>query len=54
MMVHKCDLCKKEIRKREMMVSVGLSQPFGSFEFCTACGEPILDVLKKKQLIEED
>ena len=46
MLVHKCDICKKEIKKDEaVFASVGsfLSNQI----FCLKCGKPVADFVNK-------
>ncbi|MEK7128144.1 MAG: hypothetical protein AAB933_01095 [Patescibacteria group bacterium] len=52
MNVRKCDICKKEI-KMEDSVKAGVGY-FADKEFCSKCGKPILDFLKKRKLLDED
>ena len=43
--MHKCDICKKEIKGKEIRASA-LGQ-FANFTFCEKCGKPISQFLKK-------
>ncbi len=45
MLVTKCDICKKEIKKEAIFASIGgfLSNQ----AFCLNCGKPVLNFLKK-------
>jgi DNA-directed RNA polymerase subunit RPC12/RpoP len=49
MLVHKCDNCKKEIKKGEGEVVAGLGWP--NYSFCIRCGKPIIAFLKKSKLL---
>ena len=46
MLVRKCDNCKKETKKENAEVVVGLGWP--TYSFCTRCGKPIIAFLKKR------
>ena len=50
MLVTKCDSCKKEIKKRDERIVVGLGWP--EFSFCGRCGKPIIAFLKKHKLFQ--
>ena len=50
MLVRKCDNCKKEIKRRDEAVIVGLGWP--EFSFCGPCGKPIIAFLKKRKLLQ--
>jgi hypothetical protein len=50
MLVKKCDKCKKEIKKGDEALVVGLGWP--EFSFCGRCGEPIIAFLKKRKLLQ--
>jgi hypothetical protein len=49
MLIRKCDVCKKEIKKgdQEIVVMMGWHQ----FSFCAGCGRPILAFLRKRKLL---
>ena len=47
MLITKCDICKKEIKKREQIVLAGRGSHFATNSFCLDCGKPVLDFLKK-------
>jgi hypothetical protein len=49
MLVHKCDNCKKEIKKGDAEVVAGLGWP--NYSFCTPSGKPIIAFLKKRKLL---
>jgi len=49
MLVKKCDNCKKEIKKGDDELVVGLGWP--NYSFCRRCGKPILAFLKKRRLL---
>lgn len=51
MFITKCDLCKKNIKKRPITVSFGF---YERVELCEKCGLPILKFLKKKKLIKPE
>ena len=48
MLVTKCDSCKKEIKKRDERIVVGLGWP--EFSFCGRCA--IIAFLKKHKLFQ--
>lgn len=52
MMIHKCDICKKQIKRDT--VSIGYDGRWSSNEFCLDCGKPIFDFLKKNKLIDKE
>jgi hypothetical protein len=47
MLVTKCDICKKEVKNREHIVLAGAGSSFATNSFCSNCGKPILNFLKK-------
>jgi len=50
-MVNKCDLCKVELEKEPVMAGFGF---WGRTELCEDCGQPIINFLKEKKLIEKE
>jgi len=50
MLVHKCDICKREIKKGNNEVVAGLGWP--NYSFCGHCGKPIIVFLKKRKLLQ--
>jgi hypothetical protein len=50
MLVRKCDSCKKEIKKGNDEVVVGLGWP--TYSLCSRCGKPIIAFLKKRKLLQ--
>lgn len=54
MTIHKCDICKKQLSKRDRQIDVSVTQPWRSFELCLSCAKQILDFLKKKNLIKDE
>ncbi len=56
MRITKCDICKKTLtsdsEKLHLAHTGDNTIPFASFEFCGACGKPIIKMLKAKKLIE--
>jgi len=55
MTVHKCDLCRKEIRKGTG-VRVAGGDSFLGYELCITCGKPLkafLEKLEKKLAMRE-
>jgi len=55
MTVHKCDLCRKEIRKGTGIRVAG-GDSFLGYELCAACGKPVkafLEKLEKKLAMRE-
>ncbi len=53
MLIHKYDICKKEIKKGEKEVTAGCGG-WPQFSFCTKCGKSILAFLKKRKLLTSD
>ena len=51
MNVRKCDICKKKLQDEPIKAGVGL---FAEKDFCSKCGKPILDFLKKHKLLKEE
>jgi hypothetical protein len=51
MIVKKCDICKKKIMGSPVRAGADF---FSDRDFCSKCGKPILDFLKKFNLIKED
>jgi len=51
MRITKCDLCKKEIKDKPIVVAIDTISP--RVELCRGCAEPIIDFLKEKELLEE-
>ncbi len=51
MIVKKCDICKKAIKKEELTVYFN-DKGFNSFHFCFKCGQLIINFLKSKKLIK--
>ncbi|MCX6751984.1 MAG: hypothetical protein NTZ87_00570 [Candidatus Nomurabacteria bacterium] len=47
----KCDICKKRLKDDQVRAGVGY---FVGNDFCSKCGKPILDFLKKHKLIKEE
>jgi len=50
MLVHKCELRKKEIKKGNNEVVAGIGWP--NYSFCRRCGKPIIVFLKKRKLLQ--
>ncbi len=50
MMIYKCDLCKKEIKKENNQIVAGAD--YNRFTFCQKCGQPILKFLEKHNLVK--
>jgi len=55
MQITKCDICKKIIKKGTKSVHIGLGTSMFSnkIEICLECGEPVLKLLKEKELIKK-
>ena len=51
MNITKCDLCKRTIKKGGAYFR--LFDAFVSFELCSNCSEPIVELLKSKGLIKD-
>ena len=47
MLVTKCDICKKEINKKAVFVSVGSSFLSNNQAFCLKCSIPVVKFLDK-------
>jgi hypothetical protein len=48
MMIHKCDLCGKDISTANDVVKVGYrSYGLLASEFCADCGKPVVQFLKR-------
>jgi hypothetical protein len=54
MLIHKCELCKKEIGREEPFVTLGYKSSIGHLSLCSACGRPVLNFLKRHELIEKE
>ena len=52
MIIHLCDICKKPIGHRQGAVSAGMG--WGGSTLCATCGKPIINFLKKHQLVDAD
>ena len=50
MTITKCDACTKEIGRDNIQIGLGFSP---RFELCEVCARPIVEVLKKLNLLEE-
>lgn len=50
MTITKCDACNKVIGRDNIQVSLGFSP---RFELCEVCAQPIVEALKKLNLLEE-
>jgi DNA-directed RNA polymerase subunit RPC12/RpoP len=50
MLIHKCDKCKKEIPSSSEAVNAGIG--WERFSFCSKCGAPIVELLKKFRLMK--
>jgi len=51
MNVKKCDICKKKIEGSPIRAGADF---YSDKDFCSKCGKPILDLLKKHNLIREE
>lgn len=51
MFIVKCDLCKKNVKGKPIIVGYGT---LDRFELCDKCGAPILRFLKKYKFIEKE
>jgi len=49
MLVHKYDICKREIKGRDKEIIAGFAWP--QFSFCGRCGKPIIAFLRKRKLL---
>jgi DNA-directed RNA polymerase subunit RPC12/RpoP len=50
MMFHQCDKCKKKIESSSDAVHAGVG--WERFSFCSKCGAPIVELLKKFRLMK--
>ena len=53
MLVYKCDICKKEIRKENEMISVDAGGLFRRYFLCGRCGKPVINFLDKNKLTQK-
>jgi hypothetical protein len=51
MLIEKCDLCGKEVPRKEI-VRVEYRQAFRLYGFCNNCAVPLLVFLNDNQLVE--
>jgi len=51
MHVKKCDICKKSIKGFPIRAGADF---FSDKDFCSKCGKPILDFLKKHKLVKKE
>ncbi len=51
MIITKCDLCRKKIKKEPITAGIGF---FPKIELCEKCGAPILKFLKKYKIIKSE
>ena len=49
MLVYHCDICKKVIKEKEVIISARVDI-MPSFSFCAKCGEPVKKFLEKNKL----
>jgi hypothetical protein len=57
MNITKCDICKKTIKpgaEKMHLERKGDIRKFAWFELCTVCSEPIIEMLKDKNLIKDE
>jgi rRNA maturation endonuclease Nob1 len=47
----KCDICGKKLKNKPVKAGIGY---FADKDFCSKCGKPILDFLKKYKLLDEE
>lgn len=47
----KCDICGKKLKDKPVRAGIGY---FVGNDFCSKCGKPILNFLKKHKLLDED
>ncbi|MCR4328197.1 MAG: hypothetical protein NUV53_01635 [Patescibacteria group bacterium] len=53
MLKYQCDKCKKEIRSRGEMISVGKGA-YASLMLCAQCGKPIELFLSREKLLDNE
>jgi hypothetical protein len=55
MTITKCDICKQEIKKEDVKLSLTLFGPalFINRALCMTCGKPIIAFLKKHRLDQD-
>ncbi|OJI06470.1 hypothetical protein BK004_03295 [bacterium CG10_46_32] len=51
-MIHKCDICKKQIKHDKL--TIGYGGMWTSHELCMRCSKPMFSFLKKHKLITEE
>ena len=57
MTIEKCDICKKELKRRDAQFSVALSggtYDYASNLICLNCGKAIMSFLRKNKLHHEE
>lgn len=52
MNITKCDICKKNVAREDIIRAQGKDAGFSFFEFCEKCGKPITKFLISKKLID--
>ena len=52
MMIHKCDICKKQVKHNNLYIRH--SGTWDSYELCLKCADPIFDFLKKNKLVDKE
>jgi len=52
MIIEKCDICKKEIKKDDAKAMASFGTWYLNHTFCADCGKPISKFLKKHKLIK--
>lgn len=54
MRIIKCDLCRKQIKQKELEIAVTIAHPFSSQSFCEICGKDIIKFLKRHDLMNNN
>ncbi|MFH1287647.1 MAG: hypothetical protein ABII25_03015 [bacterium] len=49
-MLYRCDICKKIIEDKDSKIFAGNDMVCSQHVFCSKCGKPIIDFLKKINL----
>ena len=52
MTISKCDVCKKEMKNRDAVVTAGVG--WHRFDICASCGKAVRGFLEKNNLIEKE
>lgn len=53
MLIHKCDICKKEIKDTKTIIKIGYGNYLSGKDLCFYCGKKRLSKLGLKEIMEE-